>query len=103
MGGRDHVESVTGFDWNHWPESMEYADCHINSQVPSDCGGKIMPVGGLLEKVHFLAKDTMRFDDVGDIPGHKQAIDVRGDGKQVFCKVAAVHPRHDHIGYQQIN
>jgi len=25
MAGRDHVESVTGFDWNHWPESMEYA------------------------------------------------------------------------------
>lgn len=68
-----------------------------------DCGCKIMPVEGLLEKVHSLAKDTMRLDDVGDVPGNKQAIDVRGDGKQVFCKVAAVHLRHDHIGHQQIN
>jgi integrase len=25
MGGRDHVESVAAFDWNEWPESMEYA------------------------------------------------------------------------------
>jgi hypothetical protein len=29
MGGRDHVESVAAFDWNEWPESMEYAKDYI--------------------------------------------------------------------------
>jgi len=40
MGGRDHVESVTGFDWNHWPESMEYAPSEA-IRLTDEFSGKI--------------------------------------------------------------
>ena len=64
---------------------------------------KVIASEGFCQECQMLFQHTQLGDHVGGIAGHEQHLDAWPPSSDEPRQQPAIHPRHDHIGQQQVN